>query len=117
MLADYAGITLPAFLLLNMSDVAAEQGKSIDAKAISQKLGIPVVLFSAQDRKNYKGFYDALEEAVNKKTVLNSSALEEKYEKIEAYKNVKALVLVLFLRCWALYLVLRWYSACWKKLV
>ena len=50
------------------------------------------MLFSAQDRKNYKGFYDALEEAVNKKTVLNSSALEEKYEKIEAYKNVKALV-------------------------
>ncbi len=92
MLADYAGITLPTFLLLNMSDVAAEQGKSIDAKAISQKLGIPVVLFSAQDRKNYKGFYDALEEAVNKKTVLNTSALEEKYEKIEAYKNVKALV-------------------------
>ena len=52
MLADYAGITLPTFLLLNMSDVAAEQGKKIDAKAIEKKLGIPVVLFSAQDRKN-----------------------------------------------------------------
>ena len=34
MLADYAGITVPTFLLLNMSDVAAGQGKQIDADAI-----------------------------------------------------------------------------------
>ena len=29
MLADYAGIKVPTFLILNMSDVAAEQGKSV----------------------------------------------------------------------------------------
>ena len=53
MLADYAGITLPCFLLLNMSDVAAQQGKSVDAAALEKKLGIPVIAFSAPDKKSY----------------------------------------------------------------
>jgi ferrous iron transport protein B len=92
MLADYAGIKVPTFLLLNMSDVAAEQGKQIDFNAISKKLGIPVVLFSAQDKKNYDGFYTALETAISKKTILDSSALEAKYENIEVYKAIKPLV-------------------------
>ncbi len=92
MLADYAGIKVPAFLILNMSDVAAEQGKQIDFAAISKKLGIPVVLFSAQDKKNYDGFYAALETVIRKKTILDSSALETKYNSIEAYKEIKPLV-------------------------
>lgn len=92
MLADYAGITVPTFLLLNMSDVASEQGKQIDAADIQKKLGIPVVLFSAQDRKNYGGFYEALENAVNNKTVLDSSSIESKYETIPAYKELKPFV-------------------------
>lgn len=92
MLADYTGIKVPTFLILNMSDVAAEQGKQIDFKAISNKLGIPVVLFSAQDKKNYDGFYTALETAISKKTLLDSSTIEAKYESIEAYKNIKPLV-------------------------
>ena len=57
MLADYAGISVPTFPILNMSDVAAEQGKKIDADAISKKHGIPLVLFSAQDKKNYDNFF------------------------------------------------------------
>lgn len=92
MLADYAGISLPTFLILNMSDVAAEQGKKIDADAISKKLGIPVVLFSAQDKKNYDNFYKALEKALSEQTVLNASALEAKYETIPAYKEIKNLI-------------------------
>ena len=91
MLADYAGITVPTFLLLNMSDVAAEQGKQINADAIQKKLGIPVVLFSAQDRKNYEGFYQALEQAVTQKTSLSAASLEAKYQTIPAYEEVKAL--------------------------
>ncbi len=47
MTADYAGINVPSFLVLNMADVAADQGKEIDVKAIEEKLKIPVVLFSA----------------------------------------------------------------------
>lgn len=92
MLADYAGITVPCFLLLNLADVAAEQGKHIDPAALEKKLGIPVVLFSAPDVKHYDGFYTALETAVSKKTVLDYSALDEKYGKIGDYSEIKTLV-------------------------
>ena len=92
MLADYAGITVPCFLLLNMCDVASEQGKKIDAAALGNKLGIPVVLFSAPDVKRYDGFYAALETAVSKKTVLDSSELDGKYKTIDAYAKIKPLI-------------------------
>ncbi len=92
MLADYAGITVPTFLLLNMSDVAAGQGKQIDADAISKKLGIPVVLFSAQNKKNYDGFYSALEQVVNNKNVLSADSLELKYRTIPEYTKLKSFV-------------------------
>lgn len=92
MLADYAGITIPTMLLLNMSDIAAEQGKKIDAASISKKLGIPVVLFSAQDKKNYDSFYKALEETIAKGCVLDTSALESKYQENDSYRKIKSLV-------------------------
>ncbi|MBR6080114.1 MAG: ferrous iron transport protein B [Treponema sp.] len=92
MLADYAGITVQTFLLLNMSDVAAGQGKQIDADAISKKLGIPVVLFSAQNKKNYDGFYSALEQVVNNKNVLSADSLELKYRTIPEYTKLKSFV-------------------------
>ncbi|MCR5079889.1 MAG: ferrous iron transport protein B [Treponema sp.] len=92
MLADFAGIKVPVFLILNMSDVAEKQGKKIDYKTISKKLGIPVVLFSAQDKKKYDDFYTALETSLYEKTVLDSSSLEVKYESIEAYKKIKSLI-------------------------
>jgi len=92
MLADYAGINVPCFLLLNMSDVAALQGKNVDAKALEDKLGIPVVPFSAPDKKSYEGFYKALKEAITKQTVLNFSKLEEKYELIEGFNELKGMI-------------------------
>lgn len=92
MLADYAGITVPCFLLLNLYDVAEEQGKQIDYAALEKKLGIPVVLFSAPDRKKYDGFYSALERAVEKKTVLDSSLIDSKFEAIDIYKEIKNLI-------------------------
>ena len=92
MLADYAGISVPAFLVLNMSDLAAEQGKQIDAAAISKKLGIPVVLFSAQDKKQYDAFYAALETAVRAKTVVDASSLVAGYRQIAAYEKIASIV-------------------------
>ena len=89
MLADYAGITVPCFLLLNMSDVAKIQGKSVDAAKLEEKLGIPVVSFSAPDKKSYDGFYKALSRALSEKEVLNYSGLEEKYLEIEAFSEIK----------------------------
>ena len=92
MLADYAGITVPCFLVLNMSDVALEQGKSVNASEIEKKLGIPVVKFSAPDTKAYGAFYQALERAVKGKTILNPDTLRQKYAEIDAYSRVEAIV-------------------------
>jgi ferrous iron transport protein B len=50
-----------------MADVAKDQGKSIDAKAIEEKLGIPVIPFSATDIKSYDVFYEALSKAISQK--------------------------------------------------
>ncbi|MFZ7102494.1 MAG: ferrous iron transport protein B [Peptococcaceae bacterium] len=60
MLADYAGLKTPVVLLLNMMDVAARQGKTIDNIAIAGKLGIPVIPLTATDRKCYTGFLKML---------------------------------------------------------
>lgn len=90
MLSDYAGINVPCFLILNLADVAKDQGKTIDAEKIGAKLGIPVVLMSATDVKKYDNFFAALNEALSKKTILDVSSLEEKYSKLEGYEELKA---------------------------
>ena len=92
MLADYAGIDVPCILLLNMADVAKQQGKSIDAKAIENKLGIPVIPFSATDKKSYDVFYNALDKAVASKNKLNIETLENKYESIEGFQQICGLI-------------------------
>lgn len=79
MLADYAGIDCPAILLLNLMDVAQDQGKSIDAGKIEDRLGIPVIPFVAADKKNYQCFYDAIDQALQTKRELAIDELEEKY--------------------------------------
>ncbi len=92
MLADYAGITVPCFLVLNMSDVAAEQGKTVNAKEMEKKLGIPVVSFSAPDTKAYGNFYVALERAVSTKTVLKADALEKRFGELEEYVKIRDMI-------------------------
>lgn len=92
MLADFAGIEVPCFLVLNMSDVAAQQGKKINVEAIRSRLGIPVVLFSATDKKDYKPFYKALDEALAKKAMLNKDGLEGKLQQLPEYVNVKEIL-------------------------
>ncbi|MCR5061455.1 MAG: ferrous iron transport protein B [Saccharofermentans sp.] len=89
MLSDFAGIEVPCFLLLNMSDVAKDQGKDINAKEMEDKLGIPVVLFSAPEVKKYDSFYTALEQAVDGKTVLDTSSLEKKFRDIPEYSEIR----------------------------
>ena len=90
MLADYAGISVPCFLILNMADVAKDQGKKINPAAIEKKLGIPVMLFSATDKNAYDQFYKTMERAIKEKTMLNVSALEQEYEKVDGYKEICA---------------------------
>ncbi len=92
MLADYAGINAPCFLLLNMADVAADQGKKIDAKAIEEKRGIPVIPFSSTDVKSYDEFYKTLEKALKKDSRLDVSKLKEQYESIKGYQEICNLI-------------------------
>ncbi|MBQ3842514.1 MAG: ferrous iron transport protein B [Ruminiclostridium sp.] len=89
MLADYAGLSAPCFLVLNMEDVAKEQGKTIDPQAIEKKIGIPVMMFSATDTKAYDKFYATLERALRNKSQIDVSALEKEYEKIGGYSEIK----------------------------
>lgn len=66
MLACYAGSPTPALLVLNMMDIARDQGKRIDVSLLEQRLGIPVVPLVASDRKNYESFYVALDSVLRK---------------------------------------------------
>ncbi len=75
MLADYAGINKPVVLLLNMMDVATQQGKAIDSQGISEKLGIPVVPMTASDRKGYDGFYTMIEKTLKSPSNLSGKEL------------------------------------------
>ncbi len=62
MLADFASMDVPAILILNMMDVATGQGKKINDRLLSEKLGIPVIPFTAADGKGY----DALKALIEK---------------------------------------------------
>ncbi|MBQ7371372.1 MAG: ferrous iron transport protein B [Blautia sp.] len=92
MLADYAGIQAPCFLLLNMADVAKEQGKKIDAKVIEKKLGVPVLLFSATDVKSYDKFYETLERAIQDQTQIDLSALQRQFNSIDGFQEISSLI-------------------------
>lgn len=95
MLADYAGITVPAMLILTMTDVAEAQGKRINTRKLSEKLGIPVVSIVAPDKKSYGDFYSALETAVRSQNNLDLSALTDLYqsgERKSAYDEAMQLV-------------------------
>ena len=88
MLADYAGLAAPCFLVLNMADVAKDQGKQIDVQKIEEKLGIPVMLFSTTDLKAYDQFYETLGRALKEKSHINVAALENEYKKIDGYEQL-----------------------------
>lgn len=53
----------PVVLALNMADVAEARGYNIDAKRLSQQLGIPVVLTSASRRRGITELKQAIESA------------------------------------------------------
>lgn len=92
MLADYAGIHTPAMLVLTMTDVAAQKGRTIDTKVLEKKLGIPVVGMVAPNRDEYEKFYRVLETAINHPMYLKTEDLFSLYEENELYQEAKMLV-------------------------
>ena len=61
MLADFAAMDVPAILILNMMDVAVGQGKKINDKLLAERLGIPVLPFTAADGKGFDGLKALIE--------------------------------------------------------
>lgn len=83
MLADFVGTKVPAVLVLNMMDVAKGQGISIDTDALSRKLGIPVVPMSAIRKKDYRGLYGSIENALAQKPVIAGDTMSSAKEKMD----------------------------------
>lgn len=77
MLADFAGIRCPAMLVLNMMDVAKENGKTIDVPKIESLLGIPVLGFTASEEAEYPKFYETLEKAVENPRILSAEGIRK----------------------------------------
>lgn len=94
MLADFAGIRVPAILLLNMMDVAEAQGKTINAKKLEERLHIPVLPFVAADKKEYAKLYPLLEKQLKEKKLLCTEELERAYAEMaqEDYEKVLSAV-------------------------
>lgn len=95
MLADFAGIKTPVVLVLTMIDVAQAQGKNINIKGLSDKLGIPVVAMIATDKKKYVEFMSEIATAISSPRKLNTESMYSLYENgdmKEFYKKVLSLV-------------------------
>ena len=83
MLADFIGMRVPAVLVLNMIDVAADQGIVIDTQKLSEKLGIPVVPMSAIRKKDYDALYQTIADSLATGAVIEHEALTSAKEKID----------------------------------
>jgi len=84
MLADYAGIKTPVMLVLTMMDVAESNGKRVDTKKLSEKLGINVCSVVAFDKKTYEPFFESLENSISSGKTLSADALYENIRNGEA---------------------------------
>ena len=94
MLADFVGTKMPAMLVLNMMDVAREQGIQIDIKRLSDKLGILVVPMSAIRKKDYKQLYEAIEEGLQKQNMIAHEKIHSVSEKIKYVDDLLTDVMV-----------------------
>ena len=93
MMADYAGIKVPAVLVLNLMDVAKQKGMTIDTEALSKKLGIPVIPFVAADKKGYDGLKKDLSKALAEKKSMSAEVFEEQFISKEfGYNDVNNIV-------------------------
>lgn len=59
-------LELPTVLVLNMTDVAASRGVTIDVKLLSSRLGVPVVAMEAHRRRGLAELKAAIAEAAHK---------------------------------------------------
>jgi len=75
MVSEFASMEKPAILLLNMMDVAKKQNKEVDDKRLSEKLGIPVLPFTAADGKEYAKLKELFDKELSDPHTLSSKPL------------------------------------------
>ena len=73
MAAEFALLGKPAVLLLNMMDVAKAQKKSIDSELLSERLGIPVLPFTAAESRNYGKLKELLAQELEHPHIMTSA--------------------------------------------
>ncbi len=78
MLAEFASMDVPCVLILNMMDVALGQNKTINAALLQEKLGIPVLPFTAADSKGYDGLKTLIEKELKEPHKLITTPAEAK---------------------------------------
>ncbi|MBQ8799545.1 MAG: ferrous iron transport protein B [Lachnospiraceae bacterium] len=91
MLADYAGIHTPTMLVLTMTDVAVQKGKTINISVLEEKLGIPVIAMNATERREYDKLHRSFEKALKSPRYLNADTLFAGYRQTELYNEALAL--------------------------
>ena len=91
MLADFAGIKSPVMLVLNMMDVAEQQGKKIDVQKIEDFLKIPVLGFIASDLDGYPKFFETLKHAIEQPAMILSDRIRKFVEENADAKNVSVI--------------------------
>lgn len=94
LLADYAGIDRPTVVLLNMIDVARDQGKQFDVDTLSRHLGVPVFPVVASRKEGLEPFYKLLEKADFSRCKLKYTDIDKAYEQGfgQSYTELKSLL-------------------------
>lgn len=81
-------IGIPIVVALNMADCLTANGERVDVKALSQKLGVPVVAISALKQKGLKELMQAVKEQKGAKregvSFISSGILKESIEEVSA---------------------------------
>lgn len=90
MLADFVGTSVPAVLILNMMDVAKDQGISIRPEVLSEKLGIPVVPMSAIHKKDYQVLLETIASSLEEKPIARGSSMISAKDKMEYIDSLLA---------------------------
>ncbi|MCT4606002.1 MAG: ferrous iron transport protein B [Marinisporobacter sp.] len=82
LLSEMVGMNVPIIAVLNMTDVAREQGKSINIKKLQEKLGIPIVTMVAAKGEGVEGLLEKVQIIEEDQKILYTDPMVKIYEDI-----------------------------------
>ncbi|MCT4620396.1 MAG: ferrous iron transport protein B [Marinisporobacter sp.] len=82
LLSEMVGMNVPVIAVLNMIDVAKEQGKSINIQKLQEKLGIPIVPMVAAKGEGVEGLLEKVQIIEENKKILHADAMVKIYEDV-----------------------------------